>query len=112
MQGGKEVGYNPHNYYIQTLLRTGAVGLAALLGTYVLVMRRLGRLSLRGLGRHGDMFWVLLAVQLVFDIAYGLPWSQSIILGMAMALSVQYGAGRSTQTATVDEAPRRLAHVP
>jgi len=99
MQGNQEVGYNPHNYYIQTLLRVGVVGLGALLVLYFVVMRRLGTLQAANLSVQGDMFWVLLAMQLIFNITYNLTFSQGLIFGMAVALAMQYGRSANIQNA-------------
>lgn len=84
---GREVQYAPHNYFVQTLLRTGLIGLFALVTTYVLALRWLGR---AGGWAHSDVpvsaIIALLIGQLLYFIPYSPHYEQGIILGMALSL--------------------------
>lgn len=86
-EGTQEVGFTPHSYYVQTLLRSGAVGLFALLGTYFLLLRGFSRQENQAYAAQGDLLWVLLALQGVYCVTYGIHFEQSIVLGAAMALA-------------------------
>ena len=84
---GREIAYAPHNYFVQTLLRSGLAGLFALVSTYVLALRWLRR---DGGLEHPDVpasaLVALLASQLLYFIPYSPHYEQGIILGMALSL--------------------------
>jgi O-antigen ligase len=88
---GSWVDVTPHNYYLQTYLRVGLVGLASLLvmyGTMIASLQRAGR----QLATKDDAFWllsVLLVGQLVFFVTYGPNYEQGILLGAALAMCVR-----------------------
>jgi len=80
--------WDPHNFYLQTLLRGGVIGLALLLAVYFVTMRRLladknvsGRLYL-----PPRLVFVLLVAQLAYMAAYHFPYQQSIWLGLAISV--------------------------
>lgn len=83
-----EVDVSPHNFYVETFLRTGGVGLAALLLFYAVSVLRL-RVS-RTFGQaesfYPRMMYVLLLTQLVFFVAYAPSYEQGVLLGIAASL--------------------------
>jgi O-Antigen ligase len=87
--GTKEFGNAPHNYYIQTMLRAGFIGVVALIGTYLLVLRRLFSVygPMEGAAR---VLWVAIAVEMVYSITYSPTFVQSIVYGAALAIAAQF----------------------
>lgn len=82
--------YDPHNFYLQTLLRAGVIGLFLWLAIYFVAMKR-------AIGKGVDAAWtafpprllcVLLVSQLAFTIAYRLSYEQAIILGLVMSIGL------------------------
>ena len=86
--GGREFAQIPHNHYIQTLLRTGLIGLLLFLATFGMLLWRLPRLP-EEFSAYGDTIWVILCVVLIFCITYSPHFSMSIPLGLGLALMVQ-----------------------
>lgn len=89
--GGKEIAYSPHNYYVQLLLRTGAVGLLAFLLFNVYLFR--GAIRLAG-GPHDKLTgYAMLGVVMSFAL-YNIPYSpiytQGLFLGVILGLILQY----------------------
>lgn len=84
---GREIAYEPHNYYVQMLLRTGITGLACLLAIYWAGISWLRR---EQVSSHPDVpnpaLVALLICQLLFFIPYSPHYSQGIILGIALSL--------------------------
>lgn len=77
---GEAVDVQPHNYYVEAFLRTGAVGLASLLGLFLSLLKRLK------LGGDRTAFSALLVLQLVYFVAYGTQFEHGVFLGLAVAL--------------------------
>jgi len=80
--------WDPHNFYIQTLLRSGVIGLGLLLAIYFGTLRRLladkdvsGRLYL-----PPRLMFVLLVAQLAYMAAYRMPYEQAIWVGLAISI--------------------------
>jgi hypothetical protein len=95
---GGAVGWAPHNFYVQTILRGGIVGLALLLGVYVTAIARLYR---RGVRRAGGVtgsgyLIVALVVQLIYFITYSPHLIDSVLLGCALALAQDLAPARSS----------------
>lgn len=85
---GQLVDVQPHNFYLQILLRLGIVGLVVLLALYVLVMRRLLRMAPtrdhKAVGlATSQVLLVILAAQVVWLITWSTGPEQSMILGLA-----------------------------
>ncbi|GAA1106393.1 O-antigen ligase family protein [Kitasatospora arboriphila] len=74
---GMLVEVSPHNYFLQVLLRLGAVGLLVLLAVYAVSLRRAGSRSGSGL-----MLALLATGQLVFCLTYQLPMEQGLLIGL------------------------------
>lgn len=94
--------YDPHNFYLQTLLRTGVPGLALLLATYLLTLTRL--LRDRGGIATPDLpprlLVVMLVSQLVFMVPYRLPYEQAIWLGLAISVAASLRRAAAAARAT------------
>jgi O-antigen ligase len=100
--------WDPHNFYVQTLLRGGAVGLALLLMTYVGTLARLlrpkdepGRLTL-----PPRLVFVMLVTQMAFILAYHMPYEQAVWLGLAVGMAASAGAFRQQEARTSRRWPR------
>jgi O-antigen ligase len=80
--------WDPHNFYLQTLLRGGLVGLGLLLAIYFFTMRRL----LSDTDVSGKLFlpprlmFVLLVTQLAYMAAYRFAYEQAIWLGLGISI--------------------------
>jgi hypothetical protein len=87
ISGGK-IDYSPHNYYVETFLRLGIIGLLLLLRLYALGIQRLKSLPMQ-VNRYAypdARFWALaLVLQFVYFCTYGAPYVQSIFIGVAIA---------------------------
>jgi hypothetical protein len=102
--GGTEVTSNPHNFYIETMLRAGIPGLIALLVLTAGVMRALWRTptpSTRLL--DAGMMPALLAMQLVWYLTWVPGSEQGIVTGLAMAMAATHIAGRRPDPTLVRE---------
>jgi hypothetical protein len=75
---------SPHNFYIQALLRSGLVGLAALIGLYYVLLRQLRTRRLRRDAVAATLL-LLLFSQLLFFVAYGGNFFFAMIIGIAIA---------------------------
>jgi O-antigen ligase len=81
--------YDPHNFYLQTLLRSGVPGLALLLAAYLVTLSRLlrDRSGVTTPDLPPRLLVVLLVSQLVFMVPYRLPYEQAIWLGLAISVA-------------------------
>lgn len=86
--GGAEVGYSPHNFYVQLLYRGGILGLLSF-GWFAFTSLR----TLFVLSRQGDDTAMLLAAMmvslLVYYIPYGMTYEQILPIGLALAVVSQ-----------------------
>jgi hypothetical protein len=99
-----QTNYSPHSYYVQTLLRGGLVGLAALLMAYLLALRAAfsrREADVVGLGTARAMGFVLIG-QLVYSSVYTPHFVQGIFLGVLLSLAAT--ATSSTGRASVRRA--------
>ena len=87
---GSEVEAEPHNFYLSHLLRAGVVGLLALIALTGGLFRALWRIPPPG-GRDGllapGVFPALLAMQIVWFLAWTPGMEQGIITGLAVGLA-------------------------
>jgi O-antigen ligase len=89
---GSQVVAGPHNFYIEILLRTGALGLLALLALTVGLLVATWRRSTEDAGVFGSgVLPALLMMQLVWFVAWSPGIEQGIVTGIAISL-----AGRPT----------------
>lgn len=88
----KELTQNPHNHYVYTLLRTGLVGLFAMLAIYFMAFR--GAWSHRYQPVSGlvdpRLLIALVMGQLMYFISYPAHYSQLIGLGLSLVLLGQW----------------------
>jgi hypothetical protein len=85
---GAIVNVQPHNYYVETFLRLGIIGLLLLITLYVWGMRRMKRLPfvLQRYAYPNARFWELvLFLQLIYFFTYGATYDQSILTGIAIS---------------------------
>ena len=77
---------SPHNFYVQTLLRGGALGLLAFVALHGLLLRGLLRCAKRDVASRSFLLCmaVLVASQLVYYLVYGSDYIQAIFLGSAI----------------------------
>jgi O-antigen ligase len=87
---GTQVDLSPHNYYLETYLRQGVIGLSALVVAYALAATALSRSAQPQVSRgltDPDVLLALVAAQVVFLITYtpspDLGASAGIIVGAA-----------------------------
>ena len=108
---GAEVTSNPHDFYIQTMMRAGIPGLIALLVLTLGVMRALWRTPVPATGLlDAAMMPALLAMQVVWYLTWIPGSEQGIVTGMAMAMAATPLAGRRPDPTLVLEraGPRTL----
>jgi hypothetical protein len=86
---GMEVVLEAHNFYLTTLLRTGTVGLVALIVLTGGLLRALWRAPVGGSGGllGVDVFPALLVMQLIWLVTWTPGIEQGIITGLAAALA-------------------------
>ena len=77
---------SPHNFYIETFLNIGGLGLAILLTLYGSVLKVLWDSRSNELSRG---FIIILAVQLVFFMSYSASYEQGFILGLALLFGTE-----------------------
>ena len=98
--GGMEVVLEAHNFYLTTLLRTGAIGLLALIVLTGGLLRVLWRTPAGGSGGllGVDVFPALLVMQLIWLVTWTPGIEQGIITGLAVALATARVRGSTTTT--------------
>ena len=88
---GNVVDVSPHNMYLETYLRTGAIGLLLLLGLYAVTLRRLVRepppAALTGYWGSGHILGGLLVGQMIYYVTYTPNAAQALLLGLACAVA-------------------------
>ena len=93
---GSEVQAEPHNFYVTFLLRTGVIGLLALIALSSGLLRVLWRLPPPS-GQDGllspGVFPALLAMQIVWFLAWIPGMEQGIITGLAVGLAAYSRGG-------------------
>jgi hypothetical protein len=80
--------YGPHDFYIEILVRTGFVGLVALVALTAGLLRALWRAPARDVGLLGPgMLPALLAMQIVWFLTWPPGSEQGIVTGLAAAVA-------------------------
>jgi hypothetical protein len=88
--GQSEVLVAPHNFYLQTTLRTGAIGLLALIVLTAGLLRALWRTQARDTSLLGpEIFPALLTMQLIWFITWAPGVEQGMVTGLALALAAR-----------------------
>jgi hypothetical protein len=95
--GGTELAAEPHNLYLTTLLRSGAVGLLALVALTVGLLRALWRVPPGGPGLLAPgVLPALLAMQTIWFFTWLPGMEQGIITGLAVALAASRAGDQDT----------------
>ena len=101
---GMAVEVSPHNFYIESYLRVGAVGVAAMLLIYAVALRGAPRPARRrgpsqppGALTH-NVLQTIVGVQLLYYITYTPDLSQSMLLGLGCAVATGAALGRTART--------------
>jgi O-antigen ligase len=86
--GARRITYQPHNLYVELLVRQGFLGLLSYVGLVVIALRAMWQA--RAHAEHGlTARWLL--VMLVFQhsyyLTYGIEYLQALTLGAALALA-------------------------
>jgi hypothetical protein len=85
---GETIDTQPHNFYIETMIRAGLGGLIALLALTVGLLRKLWRVPTGGPGLFDpSVLPPLLAMQLVWYLTWVPGLEQGIVTGMAVAVA-------------------------
>ena len=82
----KQISYIAHNLYVQTLFNTGLLGLLAygIASFYVLAgLYKICRTTRDNV--HAEILLVMLAMQAVYYIPYGVDYLQALLFGVALA---------------------------
>lgn len=92
---GSETTSHPHNFYIETMIRTGVAGLLAILALTAGLLRALWRTPARDTGLLGPgVIPALLAMQLVWFLTWVPGSEQGIVTGLAIAVAAARLSGR------------------
>ena len=103
---GSETTSHPHNFYIETMIRTGLVGLLALIALTVGLLQALWRPPTRDAGLLGPgVMPALLAMQIVWYLTWVPGSEQGIITGLAVAAAASRDWRRRPMTRGVDREP-------
>jgi O-antigen ligase len=96
---GSEVAAGPHDFYIEILLRTGVLGLLALLALTVGLLVATWRRSTDDAGVFGSgVLAALLMMQLIWFIAWAPGIEQGIVTGIAISLAGRQTTYRPSET--------------
>jgi O-Antigen ligase len=96
---GSEVAAGPHDFYIEILLRTGVLGLLALLALTVGLLVATWRRSTDDAGVFGSgVLAALLVMQLIWFIAWAPGIEQGIVTGIAISLAGRQTTYRRSET--------------
>lgn len=92
---GRFVDVSPHNFYLESYLRVGVIGVLALLSVYAIALRGPGR----SLDRHSFgpssqavpryLVQTLVGMQLLYYLTYSPDVAQALLLGLACAMTVR-----------------------
>ena len=105
---GSEVVASPHNFYIEILLRTGALGLLALLALTVGLLVATWRRSTEDAGVFGSgVLAALLMMQLIWFMAWVPGIEQGIVTGIAISLAAGQPQATLAQPERSLDGPRR-----
>ena len=92
---GSETTSHPHNFYIETMIRTGVAGLLAILALTAGLLRALWRTPSRDTGLLGPgVLPALLAMQIVWFLTWVPGSEQGIVTGLAIAVAAAEASRR------------------
>jgi hypothetical protein len=93
---GIETNVHPHNFYIEMMIRTGVVGLVALVVLTAGLLRALWHTPTRDVGLLGPgMLPALLAMQLVWYLTWVPGTEQGMVTGLAIAVAAAQAPRRT-----------------
>ena len=109
---GSEVAAGPHDFYIEILLRTGILGLLALLALTVGLLVATWRRSTEDAGVFGSgVLAALLMMQLIWFITWAPGIEQGIVTGIAISLAGRQTAEGLRRGLVSDHQPRSTSSV-
>jgi O-antigen ligase len=84
----KELTQSPHSQYVTVLIRTGMVGIVAMLAVYYLAIKSMRRINSHASSQTVDskLLLALLIGQLAYFITYSVHYSQLIPLGLSLVM--------------------------
>lgn len=92
LSNGRTTSVSPHNYYLESFLRVGIVGLALLLLVYAIALRGTAYPGPREQEHRpllpAQVLHVLIAVQLLYYIPYSTDTAQGMLVGLGCAVAV------------------------
>jgi hypothetical protein len=104
--------YGPHDFYIEILIRTGFVGLVALVALTAGLLRALWRAPARDVGLLGPgMLPALLAMQIVWFLTWAPGSEQGIVTGLAIAVAAAQASRRRRARSVAATAYSSLAQI-
>jgi O-Antigen ligase len=105
---GSETTSHPHNFYIETMIRTGVAGLLAILALTAGLLRALWRTPARDTGLLGPgVIPALLAMQIVWFLTWVPGSEQGIVTGLAIAVAAAEASRRSLRPRPAPPTARR-----
>jgi hypothetical protein len=108
---GSEVVAEPHNFYIEILLRTGALGLIALLALTIGLVAATWRRSSEDAGVLGSgVLPALLMMQVIWFMAWSPGIEEGILTGIAISLTARRTTDRPPQAIVGLAGGRPSAH--
>jgi hypothetical protein len=101
------IKFGIHNQYITVLTQTGVLGLAAMIWIYGYVLLGLWRLCHRGdeNSSFSAVLLVLVGMQLIYYIAYGVDFVQHLVFGLALAWVAGHATVRAMGAVRTPKAP-------
>jgi O-antigen ligase len=81
-----ETTVSPHNFYVQTFLNIGGIGLFLLLYLYAMVLKTLWKSRSENCSQ---LFIILLTTQLIFYLTYAPNFEQGLFFGLAIIYALQ-----------------------
>lgn len=81
-----ETTVSPHNFYVQTFLNIGGIGLFIVIVLYGMVLKSLWATRSENLSQ---LFIILLIIQLIFFLTYAPSFEQGLVLGLAIIYKLQ-----------------------
>lgn len=99
-----ELTQNPHNHYVYALLRTGLIGLLAMIAVYYMALRSMWKNQSQRFSHLLDpkLLIVLVVGQLMFFISYPAHYSQLLALGLSLVLLGRY-QGQAVPPASINK---------
>jgi O-antigen ligase len=95
-----DANITPHNFYLESVLRIGVLGLFLLVAVYALALRRTNA-SRRSWSPEGllspTVLFVMIAVQLIYFLTYSPDLAQAMLLGLGAAVSRDAWSARPTR---------------